>query len=406
MKVIITDTLVRKLIRESLKGDLRKISLNESGFDDFVRWAASPSFTPGSSTGAAAGSPLQKAMSGDSYKGLLAAERKPITDENVESYLGQLASYTSFGPPDVRIVAKVPLQREKYGRSGIIIARVYSKSKIQDPVSQNKGNLISTDTIRDFESWSAHERLGTDFPRLESDLRLYAMKPNQAASQALYDKYKLFVPYSLYEPVYEATADALEKSQSFKCTLTAGSFASLMKDVFTFKSQNAIDRLVPCVADYTYDSVMYGLVQTIVGFLGPIGFGVSVAADIVPGIILIGYFLHKKQNKLALYYLLLLIIFTATPLGIEKIVKQPVANIITNIIGVNVLVNIADAISTTLFGSDSSLTDSEIRRLAGDKDIKDVTGEELKSRIDAEFKGLTLSGVLDPQGLSKKYPAW
>lgn len=365
----------------------------------------------------------------------------------IPEFLGKRFSYEVEGTPELTVIAKLK------GSDRDFIAKVYEPTAtVLDPVTSKKGVLLSFEVFKNIKAelydWESR------FVNIEEEIQAEISRSANVGSigtvgaglvgERLYEKYKIFVPtVAIYPPISESTEYAYQKSLSFGCTLEKGELVKQLAQYFAAVGTRAtplisattdtlgvqpdypdMDRLIPCIKDYTADSFIYGIVNTIVGYLGPWGAVAGVAMDLVPGILLTCYFFKKGQKELAITYMLYTVVSVLSPVAIgsfaKKINKAVSAAapdpdslaILKSETAVNILLGIPIAVPlaivinkiSSLFGDGTVYSNDQVTEFiesaAGDK-----TADQILKEARDKVKELTVEGVLDPQGLRAKYPA-
>lgn len=337
--------------------------------------------------------------------------------------LGKKFAYVENQVPELRVIAQL-------GNEKKFIAKVYEPTAtVKDPVSAGKGRHLSSQEMKDIEDekykWESifveNEKYSEIMAKINQAVDFSDLGPDAVSKLAkdLYDKYKIFVPtVTLYKPVYESTSAAFQKSQYYGCTLSGPELAKELGKIATLAATRGNtaqipgltpnwDRLVPCIKDYTTDSYIYGIANFIVGFLGPYGFAAGIAADIIPGMILVAYFLHRKQNNLAFTYAAYTIMSLVLPpvLAKNKWLKGTASQLI---VGTGLSIAIAfmvNKVAEWIFGQANVFAEEDVKKFFEGETFVNMTGEELVSKSKSEMaKAQNPVDLIDPQKLQSKYP--
>jgi hypothetical protein len=244
-------------------------------------------------------------------------------------------------------------------------------------------------------------------------------------AKSLYTKLGLFVPLNPKRPAFESTTGAHEKTGEMGCALDAKGFArelkrffeslppppvsSLASSIYQYDffeiarwmmekgDQESLSRIMPCFKAATTDSGMFGMIQAVIGLLGPLGAEADMIMDAVPGMIVVAYFIHIKQYQLASYYLIQTVVFMFLPAAISKWIGKPVVSFVVGFFGIPVLMKMSEIISIKLLGEDVGVSQSDLNAVIEEIQKKDMTFEDLRAS--------QIGNVFDLQGLQKQYPA-
>lgn len=341
-------------------------------------------------------------------------------------FLGKRFSYEIEGTPELTVIAKLK------GSDRDFIAKVYEPTTtVLDPIADKKGVLLSFEVFKnikaDLYDWEARfvdiEQAIQDEISRSANVGSTGTFGANIVGKKLYERYKIFVPtVPIYPPVFESTEAAYQKSLAYGCTLSSKDLVKQLAAVWDYGENS--DRLIPCVKDYTADSFIYGIVNTIVGFLGPIGAVAGVAMDLVPGVLLTCYFFKKGQKELGITYLIYTIVSLMLPSVIASaaskttklaksaapdpdslaVLKSETAS--GFLIGLGLAVPLAVVINkiSSLFGDGTVYSNDQVVEFINSS-VGDKTPEEIFKDAQQKTSELTLNGVLDPQGLRAKYPS-
>ena len=142
--------------------------------------------------------------------------------------------------------------------------------------------------------------------------------------------------------------------------------------------------------------MFFGIIQGLIGILGPIGATADVLMDAIPGFIVVAYYMHIKQYQLAAYYTIQTIVFMCMPALISRWIGKPIAAFIVNMIGIGAILWVSKKVSITLLGEDIGIPQSDIDTVIKKIQESDITFEDLRASA--------ISGIFDPQGLPSQYP--
>ena len=329
----------------------------------------------------------------------------PIGSRDLSPKIGTKYAYEDAGSPECVVVAMIGASE---------VCTTYSQATIKDPVRDGHGRLLTqseVDQIADgkIPFWNAFD---------VNSMASISPEPRQ-----LYEKAKLFVPTRPRRPAFESTQGARVKAGEMGCALDAKGFIRELKiffsslpaspAVFNLETppanffeitqwmikngdQVSLSRIMPCFRATTVDSFFFGIIQGIIGVLGPIGAAADVGMDAIPGFIVVAYYMHIKQYQLAAYYTIQTIVFMCMPALISRWIGKPIVAFIVNIIGIGIILKFSRMISIRLLGEDIGIPQSDVDAVVREVQENDMTLEDLKASA--------ISGIFDPQGLPSQYP--
>ena len=330
----------------------------------------------------------------------------PIGSRDLSPKIGTKYAYEDAGSPECVVVAMIGASTE--------ICTIYSQATIKDPVKAGYGRLLTqpeVDQIADgkIAFWNAFD--------------VNSVSSSSPEPRQLYEKAKLFVPIRPKRPSFESTQGARVKAGEMGCALDAKGFIRELKiffsslpaspAVFNLETppanffeitqwmikngdQVSLSRIMPCFRVATVDSMFFGIIQGLIGLLGPVGMVADAGMDAIPGFIVIAYFMHIKQYQLATYYVIQTLIFMCMPALISRWIGKPIVAFIVNMIGNGVILELSRIISIRLLGEDIGIPQSNVEAVIKEIQTSDMTFEDLKASA--------ISDIFNPQGLSTQYP--